>query len=123
MAKIELTYTQVGDYLLPNLALSDPPEAEPLGVYGMRRKEFLKNQCPSAYKQMLYMEELYPHCREVEKTVVERMEHMMKTLEEKSRGKMPDKNSDPLGWAAAMSAMHAQAEELVVNELIYEPLA
>jgi hypothetical protein len=33
---MELSFTPVGDYYLPNLTLSDPPDAPPLGFYGMR---------------------------------------------------------------------------------------
>jgi DNA invertase Pin-like site-specific DNA recombinase len=32
----ELTYTLVGDYLLADIALSDPPDAPPLGRYALR---------------------------------------------------------------------------------------
>ena len=35
---MELTYTLVGDYYLPNITLSDPPDALPLGRYGMMHK-------------------------------------------------------------------------------------
>ncbi len=38
---MEISYTHVGDYLLPNIRLSDPPDAPPLGRYGMMHKEYL----------------------------------------------------------------------------------
>jgi hypothetical protein len=39
----DITYTRVGDYYLPNIILSAPPDAEPLTKYGMMRKTFSKN--------------------------------------------------------------------------------
>jgi hypothetical protein len=39
---LELTYRLVGDCLLPNVALNEPPDAEPLGYYGRIRRAFLK---------------------------------------------------------------------------------
>jgi hypothetical protein len=39
---MKLEYTRVGDYLLPNIILSEPPNAEPLGRYGMLRKHYSK---------------------------------------------------------------------------------
>ena len=62
-----VTYVEVGVCLLPNIALSDPPDAEPLTKYGMTRKHFLKVNKPELYGKMLCHEELYPHCREVER--------------------------------------------------------
>ena len=40
---LNITYSQVGDYLLPNIALSEPNDAEPLNKYGRMRKAYLKN--------------------------------------------------------------------------------
>jgi hypothetical protein len=70
---MEIEYEQVGDYLLPLIALSDPPDAPPLGCYGMRRKAFLKEHKPALYSQLLLSERLYPLCREVNSAAAERL--------------------------------------------------
>jgi len=64
--KLELTYTRVGDYELPNLRLSDPPDAPPLGRYGMMHKEYLRNEKPMLYSSLLLSERLFPLCREID---------------------------------------------------------
>jgi hypothetical protein len=69
---MEISYTKVGDYLLPNIALSDPPDAPPLGYYGMRRKAFLREHRPIMYSRLLLSEQLFPHCREVDEAAVSR---------------------------------------------------
>ncbi len=69
----EITYTRVGDYLLPNVALSDPPDAPPLGVYGMRHKEYLREHRPVLYASLLLSERLYPICREVDEAAATRL--------------------------------------------------
>jgi hypothetical protein len=56
---LELTYRLVGDYLLPNLALSDPPDAEPLRHYGRMRRAFLKEHRPALYSELLLSEKLF----------------------------------------------------------------
>lgn len=48
-----LTYTRNGDYLIPNLTLSEQP-SEPLGKYGRMRKAYLKEHRPLIYNQMLF---------------------------------------------------------------------
>jgi hypothetical protein len=70
---MELTYSQVGDYLLPNLVLSDPPDAPPLGQYGRMHKAFLKEHKPALYNQLLLSERLYPFCRAVDEAAAERL--------------------------------------------------
>jgi hypothetical protein len=67
-----LTYSLVGDYLLPNLALSDPPDAPPIGRYGRMRRAFLKEHQPIEYSRLLLSERLFPHLRDVDTIADER---------------------------------------------------
>jgi hypothetical protein len=69
---MEITYTQRGDYLIPDIALSDPPTALPLGRYGRMRKTFLKEHAPITYNRLLLTEQLFPHLREVDEIANER---------------------------------------------------
>jgi len=68
----ELTYTLVGDYYLPNLKLSDPPDAPPLGRYGTMHKEYLWTEKPVLYASLLLSEKLYPLCREIDEAAAHR---------------------------------------------------
>ncbi|MDR1322595.1 MAG: TnpV protein [Gracilibacteraceae bacterium] len=114
-----LTYTQRGDYLLPDLKLSEPPReiAEPLGRYARMRKAFLQDHRAITYSRLLLSEKLFPHLREVEEAAEARLEQVMSLLEAHSA--LPGKETDPMGWTAAMNALRAQAEEMVLHELIY----
>jgi hypothetical protein len=58
-----LTDTPVGDYLLLDIVLSDPPNAPPLGGYARMRREFLKEHRPALYAGLLLSERLFPHLR------------------------------------------------------------
>jgi len=115
----EITYSQAGDYLLPNLTLNEPPRelTEPLGAYGRMRKAFLKEHRTARYNTMLLDGSLYPHLRETGQLANSRMESLMPALAAKAS--LPDKATDPMGWTAAMNGLKAQAEELVRDELIY----
>jgi hypothetical protein len=62
-----ITYVRVGDYLMPNIALSGPPDAPPLGRYGRMHKAYLKEHRPILYNQLLLSERLYPICREIDR--------------------------------------------------------
>ena len=69
----QLTYTKVGDYFLPNIRLSGPPDAPPLGKYGMMHKAYLKEYKPALYVQLLLSEKLYPLCREIDEAAATRL--------------------------------------------------
>jgi hypothetical protein len=69
-----ITYTLTGDYLLPDIALSDPPDAPPLGRYGMLHKAYLREWKPALYAKLLLTERLYPLCREIDKAAQARLE-------------------------------------------------
>ncbi|MDR0819532.1 MAG: TnpV protein [Oscillospiraceae bacterium] len=69
-----ICFSLVGDYYLPNLKLSDPPDAPPLGRYGRMRKAYLKEWRPKTYSRLLLREELYPHLREIDKAAQTRLD-------------------------------------------------
>ncbi len=113
-----LTYRQEGDYLLPNLILSESPEERtPLGRYGMMRKAFLKEHRTINYNRLLLTEKLFPHLREVDEAANRRLEQVMNQLIERTT--LPDKATEQMAWTAAMNSLKAQAEEMVAHELIY----
>ena len=110
-----LSYTQTGDYLLPNLTLHQPKN--PLGKYGRMRLNFLKQQHPVLYNTMLLSGSLYPHLMEVEQTAESQMQQTMKQLLKQNPA--PDKEQNQMAWVQHMNSLKAQAEELVLTELIY----
>ena len=69
----EITYTKVGDYYLPDIRLTDPPNAPPLGRYGMMHKEYLRKEKAALYAKLLLSERLYPLCREVDEAAAQRL--------------------------------------------------
>ena len=110
-----LSYTQTGDYLLPNLTLHQPKT--PLGKYGRMRLSFLRQQRPVLYNTMLLNGSLYPHLMEVEQTAENRMQQTMTQL--LKHNPAPDKEQSQMAWVQHMNSLKAQTEELVLTELIY----
>ena len=110
-----LNYTQTGDYLLPNLTLHQPKT--PLGKYGRLRRTYLKEHRPVLYNTMLLSGTLHPHLLEVEQTAESRMQQTMQELLKQNPA--PNKEQHQMGWVQHMNSLKAQAEELVLNELIY----
>ena len=86
---MELTYTQVGDYLLPNLVMDPQPEGN-VGVWGRRRKRYLKERRDGTYTAMVLKGTL--------------TQHLIDT--------------DEAAWVQRMNSIRNRAEEIVRHELI-----
>ena len=110
-------YAQVGDYQLPLLTLTQTDSCEPLGKYTRMRLTYLKTQRPVLYNRMLLNGSLWPHLQEVQRTASEQVERTITALADKFPA--PDKEHSQLLWAAHMNTLKAQAEEVVVREIVY----
>lgn len=115
--RTEIHYAQVGDYQLPLLTLPQTDSREPLGKYARMRLTYLKTQRPVLYSRMLLNGSLWPHLQEVQKTASEQVECTIAALADKFA---PDKERSQLLWAAHMNTLKAQAEEVVVREIVYQ---
>ena len=114
----ELTYTRSGDYWIPNLSLSQQ-ERKPLGKYGRMRKKYLQEHRPVLWNSLILSEKLYPHLREIDETANRRLERMMPELMQSAGVTETLKASDPMKWVGLMNSLKAQAEEVILTELIY----
>ena len=113
-----LTYTMNGDYQIPDLKLTEQPE-KPLGKYGRMRKAYLKEHRPILYNQLLMSEKLYPHLLEIDETANSRLEQLMPQLTAAAGVTEQLKASDPMRWVGLMNTCKAQAEEILMAELIH----
>ena len=85
----------------------------------MLRKAYLWEHRPILWNQMILSETLFPHLREIDETAHRRLEQVMPELM-KSAGLTENlKASDPLRWVGLMNTCKAQAEEIILNELVY----
>ena len=114
----ELTYTKNGDYLIPDLALTEQSETS-LGKYGRMRKSYLKEHRPILWNRMILSEELYPHLTEIDETANRRLTQMMPELMSLNGVTESLKATDPMKWTGLMNNLKAQAEEMILTELIY----
>lgn len=112
---MELNYTKNGDYLIPDIQLS-VQEQKPLGKYGRMRRAFLQENNTLLYNHLILTEKLYPHLWEIQETATARMEQMIAELLKANPA--PDKKSNQMAWVQHMNMLKAQAEEVILTELI-----
>lgn len=114
----DLTYSRHGDYYIPDLALTGQPD-KPIGKYGRMRKRYLQEHRPTLYSGLILSEKLYSHLLEIDETANHRLETIMPELM-KSAGVTENlKVNDPMKWVGMMNILKAQAEEIIISELIY----
>ena len=111
-----LTYTQCGDYYIPDIRLVNV-ETQILGKYGRMRRAFLEQNRPMLFNDMILTESLFPHLWEVQQTCAMRIELLMTDLLAKNPA--PDKATQQLELVAHMNSLKAQAEEIILCELVY----
>ena len=114
---MSLTYTRSGDYLIPNIQLTES-EAKPLTKYGRMRKKYLEEHRPILYSQLILSEKLYPHLLEIEEAANSRLEALMPQLMKEAGATAELKGTDQMKWVGLANNCKAQAEEMILEELI-----
>ena len=113
---MELYYTMKDEVLLPELSL---PETEPIGRYGRLRQKYLREHRPILWNQLLMNGTLWPHLHEIEEAAQSRIDLMLPKLAAEAGATEELKAADPMKWTGLINSCKAQAEEVVLNELIY----
>lgn len=114
----EITYTKHGDYFIPDLMLPAEPEIQ-LGRYALMHRNYLEQNKRVMYMNLLTEGKLNAHLYEVEQTVLERLEQMTKQLTRKQGVTEELKAKAPMQWISLMNNIRNQAEEVILNEMIY----
>ena len=112
-----ITYTQNGDYLIPNIIIR---KTKPLGHYGRLRKAYLKMHRPILFNELVLSDKLFEHCAEIDEAARNRMELIVPELAKRNGVTEQLKADNQMEWVRQMNACKAQAEEIVKFELIYD---
>ena len=113
---MELNYMMKDEVLLPELSL---PETEPIGRYGRMRQKYLREHRLILWNQMVLNGTLWPHLHEIEEAAQSRIDLMLPKLAAEAGATEELKAADPMKWTGLINSSKAQAEEVVLNELIY----
>ena len=110
------TYHQEGDYFLPNLT---PPEITPVGVWGQRRKRYLKTHRNPIYTALLLSGELDSHLSEIDAQAEAMFFQLVKQLAEREGITEQLKADRQMEWVGRMNNIRGRATEMVNAELIF----
>ena len=115
---MNITYTREGDQMIPDLVLLEG-QMEAQGIWAIRRKNFLKEECRPVYYSMMTSGRLAEHLAETQQEAEEMMEMLCRQMAEREHVTEELKEADPMKWTAKMNNIRHSAEEIVLTELIY----
>lgn len=113
------TYSQVGDYLLPNLTPPAEEKQANIGVWGMRRKRFLKENHRVLYANLMTSGKLVAYLDDIEQQATAMFLRLVKELAEIENVTEDLKATDQMLWVQKMNNIRNRATEIVNAELIY----
>ena len=113
---MKLTYHWEGDYLIPDLIV---PESPKIGIWGERRRQFLRIHQRPLYNAMLMHGTLNAHLAEIDHSAAEMMDRLTAQLAERECITETLKATDQMAWVQAMNSICGNAKEIVMTELIF----
>lgn len=110
------TYRQEGDYLLPNLA---PPESIPIGIWGQRRRHYLKTQRKPIYTALLLSGKLDSHLSEIDAQAETMFFQLVNQVAEQESITEQLKAENQMEWVRHMNGIRNRVEEIIFTVIIY----
>lgn len=115
---MNISYTKKGDYLLPDLILEDK-ERFNIGKYGLLRLNYIKKYKLGLYFDLLVNDKLNEYLNNIDTTVMEMVQKLIKELAEKENITEELKSSNQMLWIGKMNNIKNRVEEIVLKEYIY----
>lgn len=112
------TYTQVEDYLLPDLKLPEE-EQQPIGVWGQRHWRYLKEHRRASYATLLTSGKLNSYLADIDRQAEEMFLRLVKQMAEMEGVTEQLKADNQIEWVGRMNNIRNRAMEIVNTELIY----
>lgn len=112
------TYTQVGDYMLPNLTLPEE-EQKSIGIWGQRHARYLKRYYKILYYNLLSSGKLNAHLAEIDRQAEDMFFRLVKQMAEREGVTEQLKAKNQMEWVRMMNNIRNMATEIVYAEIIY----
>ena len=118
MTNAKITYTQQGDFLLPDLKLPEQPKVE-IGIFGKRHLHYLERNRKILYTNMLTKGKLTAYLADIDEQAENMFDQLVRQLAEREGVTEQLKANNQILWVKKMNSIRNRAEEIVNHELIY----
>lgn len=114
------TYTQVGDYMLPDLLLAEEEKEANIGIWEMRHKRYLKQNHKVLYYNLMTSGKLNSYLVDIEQQAQDLFLRLVNDLAEKENVTEKLKATDMMLWVQKMNNICNRATEIVNADIIYK---
>ena len=112
------TYSQVGDYLLPNLTLPEEKQ-KTIGIWGQRHARYLKQLDRVIYYNYLTSGKLNAYLADINKQAEEMFSRLVKDMADKQGVTENLKATDQMAWVGKMNAIRNITTEIIMADIIF----
>lgn len=112
-----IDYGLVGDYYIPDWNL--PEEERRIGKYGCMHREYLKENNPMLYNDLILSCQLWTYLADANEQAQSRLQVIIKQMQEAESVTEKMKEDNQWEWIQRMNSIHNRVEEIVLDELIY----
>ena len=112
----EISYTLVGDYYIPNIAL--PEEDRSIGRWGRMHRDYLEQHHPIRFNDLVLSGQLWTYLADLNEQAQERLFLIIEQMKASEGVTEGLKAADQLAWVGAMNSIRNRAEEIILREMI-----
>ena len=112
-----IDYVLVGDYYIPDWNL--PEEERRIGKYGCMHREYLKENNPMLYNDLILSCRLWTYLADLNEQVQSRLQLIINQMQKAESVTEKMKEDNQWEWIQRMNSIHNRVEEIVLDELIY----
>lgn len=114
----KISYTQQGDYLLPDLKLPEQSKVE-IGIWGKRHLRYLKNHHPIIYTNLLTSCKLTAYLADIDKEANEMFDRLVRQISKKESVTEKLKAENQMLWVREMNNIRNRVEGIIYQEIIF----
>lgn len=114
---MNIQYIRAGDYYIPDLKL--PEETRSIGKWGRIRRDYLKEHNPIQSNCLFLSGKLWTYLADLNEQAQERLDRIIAQMKSDEGITEALKARDPMAWVQQLNNIHARAEEIICDELIF----
>lgn len=114
--KSGIDYVLVGDYYISDLKL--PEEKRPIGKYGRMHREYLKENHPVLFNDLVLSCQLWTYLADINGQAQDRLKIIISQMQKAESVTEEMKENNQWEWIQRMNSIFNRAEEIVLSELI-----
>ena len=112
------TYTEINGVMMPNLVL-DPQSEGDIGIWGWRRKRYLKEHRKGTYNRMLMDGTITQHLININEEAMDMRDRLVEQFQQAEGVSEELKRRDQMAWVGAMNSIYNRVDEIILHDLIY----